>query len=141
FVAASTTMRTHEYLLGKFLGNVVFLAVFMTGFMVAAMAMLVVRAEAPLEPLVFARQYAILIPSTIVFVSVIAILFESIPWLSGRFGDVVYFFFWATALGVVVNGLENGGSRLVLYFDFNGFGYLCDFTRSVWHTTRLSIRH
>lgn len=139
FVAASTEMRTIEYLLGKFAGNVVFLTTFMTGFMLAAMAMLVIRAEAPLEPLVFASQYAILIPSTIVFVSVLAILFESIPWLSGRFGDVVYFFFWVTVVGLVVSALERGGSRSVLYFDFNGFGYLFDFTKRVWHTKSLSI--
>jgi len=139
FVAASTEMRTHEYLLGKFIGNVVFLTTFMTGFMLAAMAMLVIRAEAPLQPLVFARQYAILIPSTIVFVSVLAIVFESIPWLSGRFGDVVYFFFWAAAMGVVVSSQEHGGGRNLLYFDFNGFGYLFDFTKTVWHTKSLSI--
>lgn len=119
YVIASTEMRTHEYLLGKFLGNVVFLATFMTGYMLAAMAMLVIRAEAPLQPFVFASQYLILIPSTIVFVSVLAIVFESIPWLSGRFGDVVYFFAWATTLGVVVNVMENGGSRNMLYLDFN----------------------
>ena len=139
FVIASTEVRTHEYLLGKFLGNVVFLATFMGGFMVAAMAMLVIRAEAPLQPLVFASQYLILIPSTIVFVSVLAIVFESIPWLSGRFGDVVYFFFWAATLGVVVNAIENGVSRTALYFDVNGFGYLFDFTRTVWHTKSMSI--
>jgi len=139
FVIASTEVRTHEYLLGKFLGNVVFLATFMGGFMLAAMAMLVIRAEAPLQPFVFASQYLILIPSTIVFVSVIAIVFESIPWLSGRFGDVVYFFLWATTLGVVVNAVEHGGSRTPLYFDVNGFGYLFDFTRTVWRTKSMSI--
>lgn len=139
FVVASTEMRTHEYLLGKFLGNVVFLTTFMTGFMIAAMAMLAIRAEAPLQPLVFASQYLILIPSTIVFVSVLAIVFESIPWLSGRFGDVVYFFFWATTLGLVVHSMESGGSRNALYFDFNGLGYLFDFTKTVWHTKSMSI--
>src|SRR5436305_8832209 len=107
FVAASTRMRTYEYLLGKFAGNVVFLATFMTGFMLAAMVMLIIRAEAPLQPLVFASQYAVLIPSTIVFVSVIAILFESIPLLPGRFGYVVYFVLWIASLGVVVSGLEH----------------------------------
>jgi len=139
FVAASTEMRSWEYLAGKFLGNVVFLATFMTGFMLAAMAMLVIRAEAPVQPFVFATQYLILIPSTIVFVSVLAIVFESIPWLSGRFGDVAYFFLWLSLLGVVTSTLEHGGSRSVLYFDFIGFGYLFDFTRAAWHTKNLSI--
>jgi hypothetical protein len=139
FVAASTRMRTHEYLLGKFLGNVVFLTTFMGGFMLAAMVMLVIRAEAPLQPLVFARQYAILLPSTIVFVSVIAILFESIPWLSGRFGDVVYFFFWAGTLGVVVNAMEHGAASWVRFFDFNSFGYLLEYSKATWHTKSFSI--
>jgi hypothetical protein len=139
FVIASTEMRTHEYLLGKFAGNVVFLSTFMGGYMLAAMVMLVIRAEAPLQPWVFAKAYLILIPSTIVFVSVLAILFESIPWLSGRFGDVVYFFFWATSFGLVVHALESGGSRSVLYFDFCGLGYLFDFTKTVWHTKSMSI--
>ena len=92
YVIASTTMRTSEYIIGKFLGNVVFLSTFMGGYMVASMAMLLVRGEAPLEPLIFMKQYAIMVPSTIVFVSVVAIVFESIPFLSGRFGDVAYFF-------------------------------------------------
>jgi hypothetical protein len=141
FVAASTEMRTHEYLLAKFAGNVVFLTTFMTGFMLAAMAMLIVRAEAPLEPWVFAKHYAIVVPSTIVFVSVLAIVFESVPWLSGRLGDVIYFFMWAASLGFVVATLENSGSRAVLYFDVTGLGYLFDFTKSVWHTKSLSIGH
>jgi len=73
---------------GKFLGNVVFLSSFVGGYMVVSMVMQLVRGEAPLEPLIFLKQYAIMTPATIVFVSVTAIVFESIPFLSGRFGDV-----------------------------------------------------
>ena len=45
-IAASTPMRAGEYLLGKFLGNLVFLAVFVCGFMLSSMVMLAVRGEA-----------------------------------------------------------------------------------------------
>ncbi|HEX7419913.1 MAG TPA: hypothetical protein VF505_08495, partial [Thermoanaerobaculia bacterium] len=76
FVIASTTMRGTEYLFGKFAGNVAFLATFMSGFMITSMAMLLVRGEARLEPLVFMWQYALLVPSSIMFVSGLAILFE-----------------------------------------------------------------
>jgi len=92
FVIASTTMRASEYLIAKCLGNLVFLATFTAGFMCSAMAMLVVRSEAALEPWVFLRQYLLLVPPAIVFAAVLAILFESIPFLSGRAGDVVFFF-------------------------------------------------
>src|SRR4051812_32037743 len=94
FVAASTPMRSGEYLLGKFLGNVVFLATFTAGFMLSSMAMLLMRGEAPLEPLVFIQQYLLLTPPAIMFVSAVAVLFESVRWLSGKVGDVLYFFLW-----------------------------------------------
>ena len=81
FVIASTTMKTREYILGKFLGNVVFLATFVGGFMLVSMAMVLVRGEAPLQPLIFAKQYLILAPSAIVFVAALSIVFESIPFL------------------------------------------------------------
>jgi hypothetical protein len=139
YVIASTTMRTSEYVIGKFLGNVVFLTTFMAGYMMASMAMLLVRGEAPLEPLIFIKQYAIVTPSTIVFISVAAIVFESIPWLSGRVGDVLYFFLYAASLGVVASSMEHGGGGVLRYFDFSGFGYLMEQCRETFHTTSMSI--
>jgi len=139
YVIASTTMRTGEYVIGKFLGNVVFLTTFIAGYMAASMAMLLVRGEAPLEPLIFMKQYAIVTPSTIVFISVAAIVFESIPWLSGRFGDVLYFFVYAASLGIVVSMMAQGGTGLGRYFDFSAFGYLMEQTQKMFHTQSISI--
>jgi hypothetical protein len=139
YVIASTTMRTGEYIVGKFLGNVVFLTTFISGYMAASMAMLLVRGEAPLEPLIFMKQYAIMTPSTIVFISVAAIVFESIPWLSGRVGDVLYFFVYAASLGIVVNMMVRGGGGPARYFDFSGFGYLMEQTQRNFHTQSMSI--
>lgn len=142
FVIASTTMRGTEYLFGKFFGNVIFLATFMAGFMVTSMAMLVVRGEARLEPLVFIWQYALLVPPVIVSVSAMAILFESIPFLSGKFGDVAYFFIWAAGLGFVASTIERGGDPgIAAYFDFSGFGFLLDTMTRTLHTTQVSIGH
>lgn len=139
YVIASTTMRTSEYIIGKFLGNVVFLSTFMAGYMAASMAMLLVRGEAPLRPLIFMKQYAIITPSTIVFISVVAIVFESIPWLSGRVGDVLYFFFYAASLGIVVSMMVRGGGGIARYFDVSGFGYLMEQTQRNFHTQSMSI--
>src|SRR5689334_21025396 len=91
-IIAATTMRSGEYIVGKFLGNAVFLSVFFGGFMLVSMAMVIVRGEAPLEPLVFLKQYLLIAPPPIVYVSALAILFESLPVLRGRTGDVLYFF-------------------------------------------------
>jgi hypothetical protein len=139
-IAASTSMRTGEYLLGKFLGNLAFLATFVFGFMLSSMVMLAVRGEARLEPLVFIEQYLLLTPAAIVFVSAVAVLFESIPWLSGKFGDVVYFFLWSTVIGVVVaNETSHGRINWARCFDFTGFGFMIDQLQRTLHTQSVSI--
>lgn len=140
FVIASTNAGSLEYLIGKFAGNVVFLATFTFGFMCSSMLMILVRGEAPLEPFVFAKQYLLVVPSVIVSVSAIALLFESIPFLSGRFGDVAYFFVWCALLGVTVAGIENGGSPAIFgAFDISGLGFMIDSLKHQLHTNTISV--
>jgi ABC-type transport system involved in multi-copper enzyme maturation permease subunit len=139
FVIASTPAGSGEYLFGKFAGNLLFLTTFVAGFMTTSMAMLLVRGEAPLRPLIFIKQYLLLVPPAIVLVSVIAIVFESIPLLSGKFGDVAYFFVWLGSLGVVASRFEDTGAQWLLLFDFTGFGYLMENVRATLHTDNLSI--
>ena len=141
FVAASTTMRSSEYIFGKFLGNVVFLTTFIAGFGAVSMAMIPVRGEAPLQPWVFIQQYLLLTPPVIIFVSALAILFEAVPFLSGKFGDVAYFFLWAMSMTVVVAITEKGGNPagLASFFDFNGFGFLWTYMHAITRDGSLSI--
>ncbi|HUR83510.1 MAG TPA: hypothetical protein VM733_22330, partial [Thermoanaerobaculia bacterium] len=125
YVIASTTMRGSEYILGKFAGNVVFLSVFTMGYMVTAMVMVIVRGEAPLEPWVFARQYLMLMPPSIAFVSAIAIVFECTPLLRTKLGDVLYFFLWIALMGSITSMMEKGiGATWAPFFDVSGFGIL-----------------
>lgn len=141
FVAASTTMKSREYIFGKFLGNIVFLSTFIAGFGAVSMAMVLVRGEAPLEPWIFVKQYLLLAPPVIIFVSAVAIFFEAVPFLSGKFGDVVYFFLWAMSLGIVAAITEKGGGPrgVISFFDFNGFGYLWDSMHGMTKSGSLSI--
>jgi hypothetical protein len=139
-IAASTPMRTGEYLLGKFVGNLSFLATFLCGFMVSSMVMLAVRGEARLDPFVFIEQYLLLTPAAIVFVSAVAVLFESIPWLSGKFGDVVYFFLWCAVFGLVVgNETSHGRINWARYFDFTGFGFMINQMQHTLQTQEVAI--
>jgi len=139
-IAASTPMRTGEYLLGKFLGNLVFLATFVCGFMLSSMVMLAVRGEARLEPVIFIEQYLLLTPPAIVFVSAVAVLFESISWLAGKIGDVIYFFLWSTVIGLVVaNETTHGAINWARCFDFTGFGFMIGQLQHTLHTESVSI--
>ncbi|MEY2482927.1 MAG: hypothetical protein QOK24_1455 [Verrucomicrobiota bacterium] len=139
-IAASTPMRSGEYLLGKFLGNLTFLATFVCGFMLSSMVMLAVRGEARLEPFVFIGQYLLLTPAAIVFVSAVAVLFESIPWLAGKLGDVIYFFLWSTVIGLVgANEAAHGQINWLRCFDFTGFGFMIDQMQRTLQTHSVSI--
>jgi hypothetical protein len=139
-IVASTPMRSGEYLLGKFLGNLVFLFTFLCGFMLSSMVMLTVRGEARLEPLVFLEQYLLLTPAAIIFVSAVAVLFESIPWLAGKLGDVLYFFLYMAVMGLVIaNEITHGGINWARCFDFTGFGFMIDQMQRTLHTESVSI--
>jgi hypothetical protein len=139
FVIASTTMRGSEYIAGKFAGNVAFLSIFTFGFMLTAMAMVVVRGEAPLQPLVFATQYLLLLPPAIFFVSALALVFECTPLLRSKAGDVLYFFLWLGTLGIVATMVENGGGATAASFDVSGIGFVLQQMRQTFHTSAISI--
>ncbi len=140
YVIASTTMRGSEYIAGKFAGNVVFLSVFTMGYMITAMVMVIVRGEAPLEPWVFARQYLMLMPPSIAFVSAIAIVFECTPLLRTKLGDVLYFFLWIALMGSVTSMMEKGfGATWAPFLDVSGFGILLQQMRTFYATNSLSI--
>jgi hypothetical protein len=140
YVVASTTMRGSEYIFGKFAGNVAFLTVFTAGFMAMSMAMVIVRGEAPLQPLVFASQYLLLVPPVIAFVSAIAITFECTPILRTKFGDVLYFFLWMSTMGAVVALEENGqAASWAIYFDISGMGTVLGQMKAYYATNSLSV--
>jgi hypothetical protein len=98
-VAASPTANW-EYLLGKGLGNFAFLALLAAGYMVSSMAVQLVRSDEPLALAPYVGHYLFLLPASLLFTSTIALLFEAVPWLSGKLGDVLYFFVWMTLVGV-----------------------------------------
>jgi len=119
-IIASTPTSSWQYLLGKCLGNMLFLGTLALGFLLSCMAMQLVRGEAPLEPGTFLRQYFIFLPPAISFVSVVAILFESTPRLAGKLGDVCYFFLWTLVLAGGIAAHESGAVNASSYLDFTG---------------------
>jgi len=138
-IIAATPLRSGEYIAGKFLGNALFLATFFGGFMLVSMAMVVVRGEAPLEPWTFVTQYLLLAPPPILFVSALAILFECVPWLSWRFGDVAYFFLFMTSMGLATAAVVSGTMPWAAYFDPSGLATALAQTAAMMHTKSISI--
>ena len=111
-VIAAMPVRSAEYLAGKLIGNAAFLGFVSAGYMLNVMGMHLLRGEAPLQPLVYLATYtAMLAPAILVF-SAIALVFECVRPLSGRVGDVLYFFVWTFMLAATAAAETAAGCRL-----------------------------
>ncbi|MFN7988386.1 MAG: hypothetical protein U0529_13005 [Thermoanaerobaculia bacterium] len=139
---AASPATDAEYLLGKLSGNVSLLSVVTLAFSAVVMAVQVVHAEAPLEPLVFLAHVLVVALPAIFGIAVFALLFECVPFLAGRFGDVAFFFFWAVALALpVFLGAVDAGEYppLAAALDWNGLGFLITEIRRATGSGSMSI--
>ncbi|TAK67275.1 MAG: hypothetical protein EPO24_00600 [Bacteroidetes bacterium] len=140
FIAAATPVTNAEYVLGKFFGNLLYLFGVMLACMVSAMLMFFVRGETFLNPFVFFEIYLWMILPGIVFCSATAIAFESLPKLSGRAGDLLFFFLWAFMLSFPAIMLENHPEAWwVQGLDMVGIVQVIHLTQENFHTTSMSI--
>jgi len=125
-LVAATPVRRTEYLLGKLLGSAVILGAVTAGFLVCIMGMHLVRGEGPLRPHVYVACYLVIGLPCILGVAAFALLFESVPGLGGRAGDVLYFFVWLFTLPLgaeVWKGLPTGEPGWGRFFDSGGLGF------------------
>ena len=121
---AATPLSSLRYLAGKLAGNIVYLTAMATVFMIACMGMHLLRGEMPLEPIVFVQTFGIMFLPSIPCIAAIALMFECVPFLSGRGGDVLYFFFWTLTLALppaLVSASK--GHAWILAADFTGLGF------------------
>jgi len=109
FATSSTDNIT--YILGKVLSNFLILASLMGSAILASGLMFFLRGESKVFDLwTLVSPFLILVTPTIIVISVVALLFEIIPWFKGSFGNVVYFSLWMMALILPTSLLEGGCS-------------------------------
>jgi hypothetical protein len=113
-VLATTPMSKSLYTLGKALSNFAVLAAMVSVLAVAAVILQLARAEGGgLEPGKLLAPFIWVALPAMAMTAAIAVLFETLPVLGGGVGNVIYFFAWATYLGLSgVTGVN----------DYMGFG-------------------
>ena len=139
---AASPATDAEYLLGKLLGNVALLGIVTLAFSAVVMVVQAVHAEAPPEPLVFLAHVLVVALPALFAIAVFALLFECVPFLSGRLGDVAFFFAWAAslALPILLGDLEAGRYPAhAAALDWNGLGFLVTEIRRVTGSGSLTI--
>ncbi|MGA9363922.1 MAG: hypothetical protein WBW16_06085 [Bacteroidota bacterium] len=140
FILAATRVTNTEYIVGKFCGNLLYLTSIMFACMLSAMVMFLIRGEGPLQPVVFLATYLWLAIPPIVFCSAAALAFESLPVLSGRFGDALFFIVWATFLGMSASFYESkAGGGFLSALDIAGNLPVLEQLREHFHTQSMSI--
>jgi hypothetical protein len=140
FILAATRVTNTEYIVGKFFGNLLYLAFLMLVCMLSAMVMFLIRGEGALQPEVFLATYLWFTVPPMAFCSAAALAFESVPGLSGRIGDVVFFIVWVMALGVTAPSSEtNPHGAFLNALDFVGVLPVLAQLKEQFHTQSLSI--
>ena len=91
-IIATTSLSKFQYIFGKVISNWVFLAATAGVALLSAMGIQLVRGEAlKISLFGYLLPYLLLTLPMMALVAAVAVLFESIRWLRGGFGNVVFF--------------------------------------------------
>lgn len=102
-VIATTPLDKFLYTLGKWLSNVIVLAMMLGLLAVAALVMQLIRGEeSHLEVWKLLSPFLLIALPALTLVAALAVFFEMFSWLRGGFGNVVYFFLW---IGITLAGV------------------------------------
>ena len=140
-VIAATPVGNALFLWSRWAGGVAYLGALMVAFMFTMLALHLVRGHGPVEILVYLEYYALLLLPMLFFTVSCAILFDSVAWLMGKAGDVLYFFVWCAQLGAAI-AVTAGTSRevpLMTMFDFSGIGASMLLIRQGFDTTNIAL--
>jgi ABC-type transport system involved in multi-copper enzyme maturation permease subunit len=117
-IIATTPVSRVKYMLGKWLSNFLVLGMMVLVLMLAAVVMQLIQREAQIDLWALLAPFLFVALPFMALIAAFAILFESIRWLRGSFGNIVYFFFFIGGLSAVAILL---GVNIPL-LDWLGFG-------------------
>jgi hypothetical protein len=130
-ILASTPVSKLVYLSGKWLSNFAVLGVMVLILAISGIAMQFWQGEAAhLELWNLLSPFLLLALPAMAVTAAMAVVFETIPWLRGGFGNVVYFFVWTAALGVPTSAGADGRTSA---FDWPGLSI-------VWNSMRAAAK-
>jgi len=108
-ILAATRTTSGRYLLSKFISNLAVLETIIAVSIVAAGITQLIRGESTQIDLVaLVLPFVLLSLPMMALVAALAVLFETVRWLRGGFGNVVYYFLWTALLIAGMPG--KGGS-------------------------------
>ncbi len=108
-ILAAASLRKLTYIGGKVLSNWFYLAAVTGLVLLSAVGMQLVRGEViAIHLWDIAAPYLLLTLPMMLLVAAAAVFFETIPFLSGGFGNLVYFFLWVLTIMISLAGVSFG---------------------------------
>jgi ABC-type transport system involved in multi-copper enzyme maturation permease subunit len=141
-IIATTPVTKSTYILGKWLSNLTLLTVILLVLTAMALIMQIVRNESGTPDL-----WELAVPiwfmgfPTLAIVAAMAVLFESIPFLRGGTGNVVYFFVWFLVLMSSVGPIFISVNTITSKNDFSGLSKTMVDIRQQLRDDGLDISH
>jgi hypothetical protein len=115
-ILAATRLRSVAYVISKFISNIVVLTFMMVLLAAAAVVMqLLSRVEEGIDLWALVAPFLFVCLPVLVIVAAAAVLFESVRWLRGTFGNILYIF-------VAEFAFLNSLLLHIPLLDFGGFG-------------------
>jgi len=106
-IIATTPLSKVAYILGKLLSNFVFLVIIIGAIVMMAGLTQRIRGEAMrIDLLDLLAPFFFTTLPTMLLVAALALLFESIPFLRGGFGNIIYFVLYIAAIGISMSGVQ-----------------------------------
>jgi hypothetical protein len=113
-IIASTPIHKSVYIIGKVLGNFIFLMAMVFITILMAFLMLFMRGEdKSLDLIGMVTPFIFIVLPVMAVISMLAVLFECLSWLKGSLGNVLYFFIWISALTYGAMTTNRSGSKFL----------------------------
>jgi ABC-type transport system involved in multi-copper enzyme maturation permease subunit len=93
-IIATTPVSRAAYLMGKWISNFVVLAVLVLILALAAVVMVLLQSETALDLVALLMPFIAVALPYMALIAALAVVFETLPWLRGAVGNVIYFFVW-----------------------------------------------
>ena len=127
-IMATTPLSRPLYMLGKWLSNFAVLGVAVIIMLIEGIAMNLLLGTEGFDLVALAAPLIIIALPCVGMIAALAVLFESISWLRGGFGNVVYFFAFLFALVASgeITSVGMPGFTINPYIDFSGWQIVGD---------------
>ena len=121
-VIGATPVGNSLFLFSRWLGGVAYIFTLIVAAMSSIMVLHALRGDGGIEFLVYLQTYLLVLGPMAIFAVSAAILFDSVPLLMGKAGDVIYFLAWILQVSLIstMDHLSAGALSPWLLLDFSG---------------------